>query len=90
MYSEVEFEPGINLFEGENGHGKTNLVEAVHYLASLSSHRTAGYVPLIARDSETAVVKARVSHDGRDVLLDLELSRNAKNQVVVNKIKPHA
>lgn len=86
-YSEVVFEPGINLFVGENGHGKTNLVEAVHYLSALNSHRTAGYVPLIARDSETAVIKAKVSHDGREVLLDLELSRNAKNQVMVNKTK---
>lgn len=86
-YSEIEFEPGINLFEGENGHGKTNLVEAVHYLAGLASHRTAGYIPLISKDSETAVVKAKVSHGGRDVLLDLELSRTTKNQVVVNKTK---
>lgn len=86
-YTEVEFEPGINLFEGENGHGKTNLVEAIHYMAGLSSHRTAGYLPLIAKDSETAVVKAKVSHAGRDVLLDLELARTAKNQVVVNKTK---
>lgn len=83
--TEVEFEPGVNLFQGQNGQGKTNLVEAVHYLATLGSHRTAGYVPLIKADSEQAIVRARVTHGGRDVFLDLELSKSAKNRVVINK-----
>ena len=86
-YSEIEFETGVNLFEGENGHGKTNIVEAIHYLAGLSSHRTAGYLPLINKDAQTAVVKAKVSHAGRDVFLDLELAKSSKNQVAVNKTK---
>jgi DNA replication and repair protein RecF len=83
--TEVSFGEGVNLFEGENGQGKTNLVEAVHYLAGLSSHRTAGYLPLIKWDSETAVVRAKVSHGAREVLLDLELSKNDKNRVSINK-----
>ena len=83
--TEVEFEPGVNLFQGQNGQGKTNLVEAVHYLATLGSHRTAGYLPLIKADSEQAIVRAKVTHAGRDVLLDLELSKSAKNRVVINK-----
>ena len=83
--TEVEFHPGVNLFAGDNGQGKTNLVEAVHYLATLSSHRTAGYIPLISWDSESAVIRARVAHAGREVLLDVELSRNNKNRVSVNR-----
>lgn len=83
-YSEVQLSQGITVFAGENGHGKTNLVEAIHYLATLSSHRTAGYVPLINRHTESAVIKALASHSGRDVLLSLELSRNSKNQVSLN------
>jgi DNA replication and repair protein RecF len=83
--TEVEFHPGVNLFAGDNGQGKTNLVEAVHYLATLSSHRTAGYIPLINWDSESAVIRARVAHAGREVLLDVELSRNNKNRVSVNR-----
>ena len=83
--TEVSFVEGVNLFEGDNGQGKTNLVEAVHYLAGLSSHRTAGYLPLIKWDSETAIVKAKVAHGSREVLLDLELSKQSKNRVAVNK-----
>jgi DNA replication and repair protein RecF len=83
--TEVAFHPGVNLFAGDNGQGKTNLVEAVHYLATLNSHRTAGYIPLINWDSETAVIRARVAHAGREVLLDVELSRNNKNRVSVNR-----
>ena len=85
LATEVSFVDGVNLFEGDNGQGKTNIVEAVHYLASLQSHRTAGYLPLIGWDAETAVVKAKISHAGRDVLLDLELSKTAKNRVAINK-----
>jgi len=83
--TDVELGPGVNLFAGDNGQGKTNLVEAVHYLATLSSHRTAGYLPLIKWDEETAVVRAKVAHQGREVFLDVELSKNAKNRVAINK-----
>lgn len=37
----LEFSPGVTLFVGENGQGKTNLVEAIAYLATFTSHRVA-------------------------------------------------
>ena len=83
--TDVELGPGVNLFAGDNGQGKTNLVEAVHYLATLTSHRTAGYLPLIKWDVESAVVRAKVEHDGREVMLDLELSKSAKNKLAINR-----
>lgn len=76
---------GIVVLVGPNGQGKTNFVEAINYLASLSSHRVAGYLPLIRRDQPNAVIRAMASHAGRDVLLEVELSRDAKNRVRVNK-----
>lgn len=76
---------GIVILVGPNGQGKTNLVEAINYLATLSSHRVAGYLPLIRQNQPTAVVRALVSHAGRDVQLEIELSRDAKNRVRVNK-----
>lgn len=83
--TDVVLGEGVNLFAGDNGQGKTNLVEAVHYLATGSSHRTTGYLPLIKWDAESAIVKAKVSHAGRDVLLDLELCKTTKNRVAINK-----
>lgn len=83
--AEIELEPGVNLFVGDNGFGKTNLVEAIHYLATLSSHRVAGYVPLIKSEKNQAVIRAKVSHGGRDVLLEAELNRDSKNRVAINR-----
>lgn len=86
--AEVTLEPGVNLLVGPNGQGKTNLVEAIRYLSTLSSHRVAGYLPLI-RNSEPplaqAVIRALAHHDGRDALLELELNRDAQNRARINK-----
>jgi DNA replication and repair protein RecF len=88
--AEVDLTPGVTLFLGPNGQGKTNLVEAVAYLSSLGSHRIAGYQALIHRDSAGgqaggAVVRALASHADRDVLLELELNATAQNKARVNK-----
>ncbi len=86
--AEVTLEPGVNLLIGPNGQGKTNLVEAIRYLSTLSSHRVAGYLPLI-RNSEPpvaqAVIRALAHHDGRDALLELELNRDVQNRARINK-----
>ena len=52
--------PGVNAFVGANGQGKTNVVEAVEYLATASSHRVASDGALIRRGAGAAVVRARV------------------------------
>ena len=83
--AEVAFEPGINLLVGINGQGKTNLVEAIRYLSSLSSHRVSGYLPLIKNQAPSAIVRAMVSSEARDVYLELELNREGKNKARINK-----
>ena len=72
--AEVELQKGVNLFVGPNGQGKTNLAEAIRYLSTLSSHRVAGYIPMIKQGAAQAVVRALASFDDRDVLLELELN----------------
>lgn len=86
--AEVELAPGVNLLVGPNGQGKTNLVEAIGYLSTLRSHRVAGYLPLIKNaepELSGAVIRAMVSHDDRDALIELELNRDAQNRGRVNK-----
>lgn len=83
--AEVALEPGINLLVGVNGQGKTNLVEAIRYLSSLSSHRVSGYLPLIKNREPSAIIRAMVSSEARDVYLELELNREGKNKARVNK-----
>ncbi len=83
--AEVELQKGVNLFVGPNGQGKTNLVEAIRYLSTLSSHRVAGYIPMIRQQSDQAVIRALASHDDRDVLVELELNRDNPNKARINK-----
>jgi DNA replication and repair protein RecF len=83
--AEVELQKGVNLFVGPNGQGKTNLVEAIRYLSTLSSHRVAGYIPMIRQGAGQAIVRALASHDDRDVLLELELNRDNPNKARINK-----
>jgi DNA replication and repair protein RecF len=83
-----DFHPGITAVVGLNGQGKTNLAEALAYLASLDSFRGAPTDALIRVGADTAVVRATVHHpDGREVLVELELSRHGRNRVHVNKHK---
>ena len=83
-----DFEPGTTAIVGLNGQGKTNLAEAMAYLATLDSFRGAPVDALIRVGADAAVVRATVVHDdGREVLVELELTRNGRNRVLVNRQK---
>jgi DNA replication and repair protein RecF len=85
LNADVALTTGVNLLVGPNGQGKTNIVEAIRYLSTLSSHRVAGYIPMIKQDAGQAVIRALASHDDRDVLLELELNRDSPNKARINK-----
>ncbi|MFZ0529483.1 MAG: AAA family ATPase, partial [Propionicimonas sp.] len=57
-FAEVALGPGVTVFTGANGQGKTNLVEAVEVLATLGSHRVAAEAPLVRAGAERAIVRA--------------------------------
>lgn len=73
--AEVPLDPGVTAFVGPNGQGKTNLVEAVGYVATLGSHRVATDAPLIRLGAESAVVRTSVVDRGRSTLVELEITR---------------
>ena len=86
--ADVVFSPGVNLLVGPNGQGKTNLVEAIRFMSTLSSHRVAGYLPLIRNaqpEVDQAIIRVLANHDGRDALLELELNRSTPNRARINK-----
>jgi DNA replication and repair protein RecF len=85
LKADVALSTGVNLLVGPNGQGKTNIVEAIRYLSTLSSHRVGGYIPMIKQDAAQAVVRALASHEDRDVLLELELNRDNPNKARINK-----
>ncbi len=82
---EVALEPGVTAFLGPNGQGKTNIVEAVDYLARLSSHRVASDAPLVAQGCEQALVRAAVVKDGRTAVLEVEINPGRANRARVNR-----
>lgn len=84
--AEVVLGDGLTAVLGDNGEGKTNLVEALAYLATLDSFRSAPPDALIRVGADTAVVRAEIVHtDGRELLVEAELVRSGRNRVMVNK-----
>ncbi|HET6826873.1 MAG TPA: DNA replication/repair protein RecF [Amnibacterium sp.] len=83
--AEIEFVPGPNVLAGSNGQGKTNLVEAIGYLTTLSSHRVGGDAALIRAGEDSAVIRAVVVAGDREVLAEVLLNRSAPNRAQVNR-----
>ncbi len=83
--AELDLEPGVTVLVGPNGVGKTNLIEAAGYLATLGSHRVANDAPLIRRGADRAVVRALVVHQGRELGVELEITAGKANRARVNR-----
>ncbi|UFS58370.1 DNA replication/repair protein RecF [Subtercola endophyticus] len=83
--AEVALRPGANLFVGSNGQGKTNLVEALGYLSTLGSHRVSGDRALIRSTEQSAIIRARLENQGRELLVEVQINRDAANRAQVNR-----
>jgi DNA replication and repair protein RecF len=81
----VGLSPGVTTFSGPNGEGKTNLVEAIGYLATLGSHRVATDAPLVRRGAERAVLRAAVTGARGSALVEIELNPGRANRVRLNR-----
>jgi DNA replication and repair protein RecF len=86
-YAEVEvrFEPGAATLIGPNGQGKTNLVEAVDYVATLRSHRVATDAALVRSGAERAVLRVDAVRAGRHALIEVEITPGKSNRARVNR-----
>ncbi|WP_406270688.1 DNA replication/repair protein RecF [Streptomyces sp. NBC_00191] len=82
---EVPLDPGVTSFVGANGQGKTNLVEAVGYLATLASHRVSSDAPLVRMGADRAVIRAAVTQGERSQLIELELNPGKANRARINR-----
>jgi DNA replication and repair protein RecF len=82
----LDLRPGVSVLVGPNGQGKTNLVEALAYLATLGSHRVATDAALVRRGAERAVVRAMVVNEGRQLLVELEISPGRANRARINRV----
>ena len=83
--ADLPLSPGVTTLVGLNGEGKTNLVEAIGYVATLSSHRVATDAPLVRFGAERATVRAAVVRDGRESVVELEITPGRANRARLNR-----
>jgi len=82
---ELALEPGVTSLVGPNGQGKTNLVEAIGYAATLSSHRVSSDAPLVRLGAERSIVRVAVVRDERSTLVELEITPGKANRARINR-----
>ena len=73
------------MFVGPNGYGKTNLVEALWYSATLGSHRVASDAPLLRAGADRAIISTIVVNEGRELAIDLEVMAGRANKARLNR-----
>jgi len=83
--AELDLAPGLTAVVGANGEGKTNLLEALAWLATLSSFRSAPTEALVRRGAPFAIVRALAERDGRELLVEAQLQPHGRNRVLVNR-----
>jgi DNA replication and repair protein RecF len=84
--AELSLEPGISTVLGLNGQGKTNLVEAAAYVATLGSHRVATDAPLVRTGAQRAIIRAAVTGPGGDSLVEIEINPGRANRARLNRV----
>ncbi len=83
--AEIQLAPGLTALLGDNGQGKTNVLEAIAWLATLSSFRGAPNEALIRQGADQAVIRAEGEREGRRILVEAEIVRSGRNRVLVNR-----
>jgi DNA replication and repair protein RecF len=83
-FVEINLEPGVTTFIGSNGQGKTNLVEAISYCSTLSSHRISQDLPLVKSDQPRAIVRTGVKYLDRTNWLEVEIWPSKTNKAKLN------
>jgi len=82
--AELALHKGPNVLVGRNGQGKTNLAEAVVFLATLGSHRVSSDAPMVREGQDFAIIRARLSHGERRVLVEVQLNKQGSNKARIN------
>ena len=89
-YAQVDLslEPGVTVLVGSNGIGKTNLMEAIGYLATLNSHRVSTDAPLLRFGAERAMIRAKLVRGEQSTVLELEINASRANRGRINRSNP--
>lgn len=88
--AEIELKPGPNILIGANGVGKTNVAEAINYLAVQHSHRVSNDHPLVRIGETQAFARGRVHRGEQAVSIEYEINPGKSNRVAINRGAPQA
>ncbi|MFW0170666.1 DNA replication/repair protein RecF [Rothia sp. P4278] len=80
--------PGVTVFLGPNGVGKTNIIEAVDYTAQLASHRVSQDSPLVRVGAQRAYIRTRTVRGNQQTVLEFEIAPGKSNRVRINRAAP--
>jgi DNA replication and repair protein RecF len=83
--ADLTLTPGVTTLSGPNGEGKTNLAEAVGYVATLGSHRVATDTPLVRQGAERAIIRAAITSSRGSALIEIEVNPGRANRVRLNR-----
>ncbi len=85
-HAALEFrpDPGINVLVGPNGSGKTSLLEAIGYLATLSSFRRSPDAALVRAGAEAAITRGEFSSGPTEALVEIETPVAGRRRVLLN------
>lgn len=81
----LQLPDGLTCIVGENGIGKTNVLEAIAYLISLSSFRGAESAAMVRAGSQQAIIRGEGTSKGRTLLIEAEMRRTGRGKVQVNR-----
>lgn len=82
----LDLNSGLILFLGNNGAGKTNLLESVFYLSNGKSHRLSSQIDLINRGSDYCIIRGLVGSSCEDKLIELQLNKDGSSKIKINKV----
>lgn len=85
-HEHISFDDGVNIFFGNNGEGKTNILEAIYMLSLGRSFRTNKDKDMIALDSETCYVRAMVENNTREYKIEYRIDSRSKKAIKINGV----
>ena len=83
---ELNFDPGTNIFYGDNAQGKTNILESVYLCGTTKSHKGSKDRELIQFDAEESHIRMKLKKEGVPVKIDMHLRKNRTKGIAVNGV----
>lgn len=86
-FLDIEFSDSINIFYGNNGQGKTNILEALYILSTTKSHKNSNDKEIIKFNENEAFIHGYFNENSIDIKVDIHIEKNKKKEIIINNLK---